>query len=361
LRTCPGLLCHGRGLVATCFLSLLPLTAIAEPLQSAPRWTLSLEAIVLQRSGGTSRTLVERVPGTVPFLTTFTTPGTEAFNSSQFEQGFAAGPKLRLMYRDPAGYGVEVAYFNVFTRTATTTIGPDTPADWLVMRAPGLFWQTQDFPYQGMTWSNATNLYSAELNGRWDLSSRVTVLAGIRWLQLNDKLVGTLSPPDLTAPGWKQACKFCSIFQIFPGGTAGDYPDFWTTSTTNNLYGLQLGVDATLLAIDRFSLQGQIKAGLFDNVASQLTGISLQKVVYPASATTNRLAFAGEAGVQLKYRIGDKVALKVGYEALWLAGVALAPAQIDKTYTAATVSALGVDAGANVLFQGVTFGLEYAF
>ena len=115
------------------------------------------------------------------------------------------------------------------------------------------------------------------------------------------------------------------------------------------------------MEFDRFSLDGALKAGVYDNMASHVTGVSLGKVVYPVSATTNRLAFAAEAGLQLKYRIDEKRALKLGYEALWLAGVALAPAQIDETYTASSVSALGVDAGANVLFQGVMFGLEYSF
>ncbi len=317
----------------------------------------------MARTGGANQTLVERVPGTVPFLTTYTTPGVEAFNSNEFQQGFAAGPKIGLTYRAESGYGLEISYFNIFTQSASNTTGPDSPADWLVMRAPGAFWQTQDFAYQGMTWTSSTNLYSAEINARRDLSSRVTVLAGVRWLQLNDKLVGTLTPPDMTAPLWKQTCKTCNIFQIFPGGTAGDYPPFWTTSATNNLYGVQVGVAGNILELDRFSLDGVLKAGLFDNIASQVTGVSLEKIVYPASATVNRLAFVGEGSLQLKYQLRKDLALKAGYEALWLAGVALAPAQIEETHTSAlgVVSARGVNTGSNVLFQGFTFGLEYSF
>ena len=175
--------------------------------RSTPRWTVSAEAIVLGRLGGVNRTLVARVPGDVPFYKppydTSTAPGVEAFNSNQFRQGFSAGPKISLTYHDDSGYGVELSYFNIFDQSATKAIGPDSPADWLVMKAPGTFWQTQDFPYQAMAWSAATNLYSAEANGRLDLSSRVTVLAGFRWLQLNDNLQGTLTPADQTAPTWK--------------------------------------------------------------------------------------------------------------------------------------------------------------
>jgi hypothetical protein len=72
------------------------------------------------------------------------------------------------------------------------------------MKAPGLFWQTQDFPYQGMAWRAATNLNNVEANGRLDITSRVTLLAGVRWLQLNDNLQGTLTPADRSQPTWKQ-------------------------------------------------------------------------------------------------------------------------------------------------------------
>ena len=193
---------------------------------STPRWTVSAEAIVLGRLGGVNQTLVARVPGVVPFYLTSTAPGTEAFNSNQFQQGFSAGPKISLIYHGDSGYGAELSYFNIFNQSATKAIGPDSPADWLVMKAPG-FWQTQDFPYQAMEWKSATNLYNAEANGRLDLSSRVTMLAGFRWLQLNDNLQSTLPPADLTAPTWKQTCVRagnCDIFHITSGGPAGNYP-----------------------------------------------------------------------------------------------------------------------------------------
>jgi hypothetical protein len=341
----------------------LATSAFAAPPDAGPHWTLSIETIALQRTGGANRTLVERVPGTVPFNATFTTSGSEAFNSNQLHQGFGAGPKIGLTYRYDTGWSFEASYFNTSTASASNTTGPDSPADWLVMRAPGAFWQTQDFAYQGMSWTNSSNLYSAEINARRIVSSRVTLLAGVRWLQLNDRLVGTLTPADQTAPTWKQTCPACDIFHITAGGTAGNYPPFWTTTTTNNLYGIQVGIDGKLLEHDRFSVGGILKAGVYDNNASQQAGVSLQKIVHPASASTNRAAFVGEAGVQLKYRLGMGLTLKAGYEALWLARIALAPAQLDQTHTSATgvVTALGVDTSSNVLFHGVTFGLERAF
>jgi hypothetical protein len=326
------------------------------------RWTVSAEAIVLARTGGVGQSLVERAPGTLPFYATATAAGSEVFNSNQFQQGVSAGPKLGLMYHDASGDGVELSYFNVFDQSATKAIGTGSPPDWLVMRAPGTFWQTQDFPYQSMVWSAATNLYSAEVNGRLDLSRRITLLAGFRWLQLNDDLQGTLTPADLTAPAWKRTCPGCSLLQITSDGPAGNYPSFWNTGTTNDLYGVQIGVDGTIVEFGRFSVGGMLKIGFFSNIAEQSTGVSLQKVVYPSTATTARAAFASEASLRLKYRLAAGLTLKAAYEALWLDGVALAPGQIQETYsTASSVHALGVNRGSSVLFQGGTFGLEYSF
>ncbi|MGO9740786.1 MAG: BBP7 family outer membrane beta-barrel protein [Roseiarcus sp.] len=352
----------------------LPSTASSpdDPAESAPRWTFSAEAILLQRLGGVNQTLVSRVPGSTPFFVqtppfydTATAPGVEAFDSDQFRPGFSAGPKISLTYHDDSGYGVELSYFNIFDWSDTKAIGPDDPADWLVMKAPGIFWQTQDFPYQAMVWKDAASLYSAEANGRLDLSRRVTVLAGLRWLQLNDSLQGTLAPADRAAPTWKQNCPGDNLFQVLQcapaGGQAGSYPPFWNTSTTNNLFGVQVGVDGKILDFGRFSLDGVMKIGLFDNNAEQSTGVSLKKTVYPVSAATNRAAFASEAGLQAKYQLTKRLALRAGYEALWLDGVALAPGQIQETLTMANVSALGVNCRSNVLFQGATFGLEYSF
>jgi hypothetical protein len=202
------------------------------------------------------------------------------------------------------------------------------------------------------------SLYSAEANVHLNLSPRVGVLAGFRWLQLNDNLQGTLTPTDFTAPEWKTSCPGCSLFQVTPDGPIGALPPFWNTGATNNLYGIQIGIDGNILQFGRFSLDGRVTAGLFDNGVKQSTGVSIRKVVYPTTASTNGVAF------QLAIEVSrhTRSVAEDGYEALWLVGVALAPGQIDQTYAApSNVRALGVNHGSNVLFQGATFGLEYSF
>ncbi len=85
------------------------------------------------------------------------------------------------------------------------------------------------------------------------------------------------------------------------------------------------------------------------------------------SASTNHAAFLGEVRLRCKFQLTERLLLKAGYEALWLEGVALAPAQIARTTSHAVpatdvyVQSLGVDSSSGAFFHGATVGLEYAF
>ncbi len=213
-----------------------------------PRWTISAESIILERVGGVSRTLVERVPGAVSFSNVPTTPGTPALNSNDF-QDFSAGPKVGLTYHGDCGYDFELSFFHI-NWDATKAIGLDNPPNWLVMRAPGSFYQTQDFSYQSMAWDYETEIYNAEFNVRRHLSDRISILAGFRWFRLTENLQGTLPPPDRFQPSWKltPSLNLLQVAQIENQGipATGAFPPFWNASTTNNLYGLQIGVDGKI-------------------------------------------------------------------------------------------------------------------
>jgi hypothetical protein len=341
----------------------------ADPSRSSRprRWTVSAEAIVFERVGTTNRTLVERVPGVVSFARVPATPGTPALNSTDLNQGFAPGFRVGVTYHANTKYDWQLSFFRVSGWDSSRSIGPDNPPNWLVMRAPG-FLQTQDFSYQSMTWDYSTELYNAELNVRYNLAKRVTVLGGFRWLQLNENLQGTIPPQDRALPIWKfdpnlnllDVARLENLKDI-PAGRA--FPPFWNTSTKNNLYGLQIGAEGKLFKRGGFSIDGLIKVGGYWNHASASTGVSLEKVVHPTVVKTDHAAFVGEAGLQGKYQFAMGLAVKLGYQALWLYGVALAPGQIQETYETgpASMAVHGVNSNAGVLLHGVTAGLQYSF
>lgn len=339
-------------------------------------WTVSIDAVALKRSNNSvSQPLVNSLPGnSTTFLGTASATGIEVFNSNQFDQGIGVGPKFTLNYRDDSGYGLEFSYFNVLNLNDTKTIGPEDSPNWYVMRAPGAFppfWQTQDFPYQGMAWRSTTRLYSAEVNAKFKIERNFGLLVGFRWIRLNDSLVGSLTPNDQNAPIWKTTggCgpdpTLTEINNTCNAGPSVDgYPPFWTTGTSNDLFGLQAGGEGTLFESGRFSVGGVLKAGVYNNRSTQTGWVSMKKVMYSSSATTNAVAWVGDASIQLKYLITNDLSIKIGYEFLWLDKVALAPGQISKTYTGQNligVTATGVNTSSNILFQGGIVGLEYSF
>jgi hypothetical protein len=170
------------------------------------------------------------------------------------------------------------------------------------------------------------------------------MLAGFRWLNLDESLVAALSP-----------------------ATIATEPPFWDTRTSNKLYGFQIGAACKLFERGRFSIDGRIKTGIYDNDAEQTTAVSvIAKQVRSASATTNHAAFVGETGLSCRYRINHRLALKAGYELLWLEGVALAPGQIENSFTTTkifenSVRVSGVNCNSGVFYHGATLGVEGAF
>jgi len=299
------------------------------------RWTASADFILMDRIGRFNQTLVE----TVPKSQSPSDPGTEMLNANDLQPGFSGGPRLGLIRHGDSDYDLELSYFQIDGWSSYRSIGP-TPDYWLVMKAPGDFLQTQDDKdKQMMAWNYVSRLYNAELNVRWNPCARITMLAGFRWINLSEELQGKL-PPERSVP-------------------------FWDTNVRNNLYGFQIGAAGKLFERGRFSIDGVAKAGIFDNDAKETTGVSIYRTVYQESASTNHAAFLGETVLQCKYQVTQKLLLKVGYEAMWLQGVALAPAQVQETLshiqTPVGVQALGIDSGSGVFYHGATAGLEFSF
>ena len=141
-----------RSLATLLTITALVIPGIAGAAQSKPpRWTVSAEALVFDRVGTAKWTLVERVPGAVSFANVPNTSGTPALNSTDLNQGFSPGFRLGADYHVDSNYDLESSFFRIAGWDSTRSVGPDNPLNWLVMKAPGGFFQTQDFTYQSMT------------------------------------------------------------------------------------------------------------------------------------------------------------------------------------------------------------------
>jgi hypothetical protein len=149
-----------------------------------------------------------------------------------------------------------------------------------------------------------------------------------------------------------------SQFQIDPNDgsplvTVDARSDF---EATNVLIGLQAGLELNKPITDTFYLNGFIRSGGYFNP----TEVTFNDVDTVTPLVTNQLtkstgSFLGEVGGRAYFDlVPNCVSCYAGYEATWIDGIALAPAQILTTTIPPSI-----DTSNTLFFQAVTFGLRF--
>jgi hypothetical protein len=272
-----------------------------------PRWIASADVLIMDRVGGKSQTIIGPIEE----------GGADILNTDDFAFGFRAGPRLSLIRRGDRCFDLELLYFMIDGWNSSQVVDPVGPfvdpinVDW------------------------GSRLYNAELNLRWNPLCYLTVLAGFRWAELKED------------------------FNLATSVIQGDYrytflEDF---QTDNNLYGFQIGADAKIFEYGCFSVDGLLKAGIYNNRAERTSTLSLARdgdvVTVSTTAATDHAAFIGELSLQGYYQLTKRLTLKGGYQVMWIDGVALAPSQIGLDDS--------IDSQDTVFYHGATAGLEYSF
>ena len=134
----------------------------------------------------------------------------------------------------------------------------------------------------------------------------------------------------------------------------------YNIATENHLYGYQIGAR---VKGERPRLGWEVtgKAGIFGNHAEhdQLISTDFPPPTFPRprqSKSGGSLAFIGELSAKMVYRICQDWSLRSGYSVLWIEGVALAPDQLDFTFT--PTSGHGLNTNAGLLVHGANVGIE---
>ena len=226
------------------------------------------------------------------------------------------GPRISLI-RQTECCDYEIVYFGIDGESGGVITEPNIPTDESPIVGQPV---NQPGPIASFGWGS--RLYNVEANARWNPSCDLTLLAGFRWAQYQDE--------------------FAEEFEF-------------DKQTKNDLYGFQVGADACLWQRGCFSIQGLCKAGVYANHAEQTamtTPISpeIPSIHYSVSGT--HTDFIGEVGLQARYQITRRFALRAGYELLWLDGVCIS-----------STPGLGVplDMNSTVFYQGGTGGFEFSF
>ena len=127
----------------------------------------------------------------------------------------------------------------------------------------------------------------------------------------------------------------------------------------------QVVLDGDLLDFWRMDIGGSLKTGLFDNFAEgsitesyRATNNDLSNYYRQYSDSRHQLAFMGGIGVNAGFHITDEIAIRAGYEVLFLSNLALSQEQINGI---SNTNLYHVQTDGTAVIQSAHAGVEIAF
>jgi hypothetical protein len=288
-------------------------------------WEGSAGFVLLQRSNPPSRDIARGL-NDLP---------NQTIDAGQFGFQYEVGPELTVLRHCDCA-DIEFRWFQVndfMSQSATVhdSFGFGFPFRYLL----GVTGNGVDVSAQYLS-----QLSNFELNFKRPVNDCITVFAGLRFVELNERLT----------------------INSTPGG--GDPLPIFVRSF-NDLYGFQLGSDITVW--DRggpFRLLTTCKAGVYSNFTRNRADNGEENSTYEDSASATHAAFLGELGVFGTYQITKRLSARLGYEVMCLDGVALAPEQqprLDPAHDPDDYGSPSVATCGTVLYHGVVGNLEFRF
>lgn len=267
-------------------------------------WTLQFDALFLRRA---EQAVLPLVNGATPY------------GAQDLDVPFKFGPRVSLIGSNLYGpWAAEFTYFSVDGWLAQRTSDTATT----LFTTPAI-----NFGARTVTSAYRESLYSTEFNIRRQFWNQIDVISGFRMIELQSDLF-----TDLVGSSHH-------------------------VNTNNHLYGYQLGGDWRFFSGYHFDFNTWAKAGIYGNAADQSTDIvNVGGAVPNYGVQGGRAAFVGELGVAGAYRWNGWLAVRGGYQMLWLDGLAMAPDQIPVSNVATGVATL--DTSKSLLYHGGFMGLE---
>ncbi len=281
------------------------------------------------------------------------TPVNIVLSTSDFNYDFAGAGHILIGHTLNECYQIEGSYTNVGESENIAAVRDNTPN---VLGGTGnLFSPFGGFgtnPIAGLDYNNfaqihyISSLQTGELNIRRQLPMppeklSVSILFGVRYVGLpEDFYYDTTS--DVPAPH---------------GATNSIH-----VATTNQLVGPQIGALFEFFVENRWWVNFEMKAAVMNNRAEQSTtyhNVDSQGVAhdYSGSEEENHTSFAGELDLAFVYRWSPHFTTRLGYQALWLTGMALAPDNLNTNIDILTQGPAQLNHGSGTLYHGPFAGL----
>ncbi len=274
-------------------------------------WTARVGMLALERTRPDSLVLIQ--DSSVPAQT---------LNATDFHFDYELGWDVSLIAQTGSLPEMELRFFSVNSWTAAATAEMITAPIQInaainAINAAGT-----------VAASYGSDLHNLEANIRFPYSDCVTLLAGFRYLELDERFYADI-PGDVTLD----------------------------VTTRNRLYGAQAGAEASLWRSGRWTLEGVAKLAAFGNAAAQQGVLT---TAAPASADRAAeegvFSFLAEAGLGAVYQVTPRLRIRGAYNILWLGNVALATDQIP---VSRFVDDTGIDPHGDAFYHGAYLGVEY--
>jgi len=284
-------------------------------------WEVKAGFVLLHRTGLPSRELARGLSAAPqPVL-----------NANQYGFDFEGGPDLTILRHGDVA-DLEFRWFQVHDWIGTTP--PLNDVGW------GLNFRTLQGPTRDTDLSSryVSQVSNFELNVKRPVNDWITGLAGFRFVEFNEHLGLFMDQHEVFSPHVH-------------------------VMSFNDLYGFQLGTEIKVW--DRggpFRLGALGKAGIYGNSARNRALLYDDPAEDPGvdSASKSHLAFVGEIGLVGTYQISRRLAVRIGYQVMWLDGVALASQQEEllDPFEPTSPPGASVDTGETAFYHGVVGGFD---
>ncbi len=128
--------------------------------------------------------------------------------------------------------------------------------------------------------------------------------------------------------------------------------------TNNDMFGVQIGALSQLLVVDRGWIDFEMKGVMFFNDASSRIESNFYRD--PAPAQAHRTSFMGDLSLMFNYQVAPAWTFRLGYNAMWLSGVALASENFLVDVNTLVSGPGALDASGSVVYHGPTIGMVLA-
>jgi hypothetical protein len=186
-------------------------------------------------------------------------------------------------------------------------------------------------------------------------------LAGLRYFDVSERF-------DWNAQGIVIDAPPITFTQVTQGVYENNDPMQFTETagamnirTSNNLFGIQLGGGLTY-ETDRWNVSLHTKHGFYVNDARAATTLTFTDPNDPSVAVNNfgrdlhenGVSYLTQCGVTARYHLRPNLSLRIGWEFMYVTGLALAPNQIDFNPATNQLHITG-----DSFYSGVTAGTEF--